>query len=127
MEQLQIDSRCCRSPRGWRAEATMMLDGGRQLTIATRKSLSTASRELDTTATMASPNESGLLTHRIGFGSVHGDYSRRVLHTTSVRVTEKVVAAQQAQALTHLAEILGDVKSHYERQAALEETLTAAG
>ncbi|MDR0458501.1 MAG: hypothetical protein LBH10_05695 [Burkholderiaceae bacterium] len=111
---------------GWEAKTTLNLGENQVLSIRTSKSLVAHGGPLDTTASVASVDEHGTLTHVIDFGLGWGDYSATVLRRALPRVTEKSVREQQETALASLEQIKARVARHYAEQARLNAAQHAA-
>jgi hypothetical protein len=87
---------------GWQAETRIALEGGRHLSITTRK----GTRGLRTSA-QAYRLENGFMTY-----ALFGDYSK-TLSQSPARCTEKAVSELHRQALARLAEIKAEVAAFY--------------
>lgn len=91
-----MDTQYSKDRDGHRAKTHIDLADRRVLIIDTRKS--TVSKRLTTRASVHLREETGVLSHRIGFGGPCGDYSR-VIFNESVRVTGQAVREQHQRAL----------------------------
>jgi hypothetical protein len=101
-----------RKDGGWKAEDVFPLDqrteeGERRLTVSTYKIDAT----IISRASVSLHRPDGVYTHRIGYGA-GGDFSRRIIAQPG-RGTEKAVAAQHAQALAMVPQLLIEAKAHY--------------
>jgi hypothetical protein len=88
---------------GWKAEDTFDFMGARRLCVSTYK--------IDgKLVSHASVNEYGdqMMRHACG-----GDFSSRVIVTPGARGTEKSIAAQHAEALLLVPQLLEEAKAHY--------------
>ena len=116
------------SKEGWHASTQIELEANRIVEIRTRRM--TGSNQLVTSACVSRVQDN-VRTHMIGYGTLEGDFNKRVLAEIAPRVTEKLVRAQHNTALAQIDSIKQAIASHYaaqqqQRQAASVETAPTA-
>ena len=88
---------------GWKAQSTIDLGNGRQLQISTSKTYSGAL----VSSALVGKVEGGFFSFMM-----YQDFQKRII-ARKVRVTDKAVEAQHAEALGQLSEILAAVRIQY--------------
>lgn len=92
---------------GWRAEDQFPFDGPRRLAVKTYK----INGYLVTHAAVNSYYPGGY-EHAYGLGA-GGDFGKYVFRIPGGRATEKTVAAQHAQALAMVPQLIEEARAHY--------------
>ncbi len=112
-----------REKQGWCARTRIELGGSR---VADFRTYRVQGTEQLATSVVVSTVEGGRMTHVVGYGTLAGDFSQRVLANIVPRVTEKVVRAQHESALAQIEAIRQAIDRHYELQQRRQEQECAA-